>query len=81
MSTEKQELINSIETLPEEFTNKVIEYIEYLKFVAITNNAPEELIIKDKEDLVKKLEEGIKDTENGDVCTLEEVFSDIEKCL
>lgn len=81
MSTEKKELIKSIEVLPEEFTSKIIEYIEFLKFDAIINSAPEELIIKDKEDLIKKLEEGIKDTENGNVCTLEEAISEIEKCL
>ena len=78
MSTKKRELYNIIEGLPEEFTQKIIEYIEYLKFVAITNTAPDDLIIKDKEDLIKKLEEGIQDTENGNVCTLEEAVEEIE---
>ena len=32
MSIEKQKLYNEIETLPEELTNQVINFIEYLKF-------------------------------------------------
>lgn len=45
----------------------------------VVNYAPEELIIKDKEDLKKKLEEGLKDIENGNVCSLEEVFEEVKK--
>ena len=69
MSIEKQKLYNVIDTLSDEFLNKVLEYIEYLKFTDIVKNAPENLIIKDKADLRKKLEEGIKDTDNGKVCS------------
>ncbi len=46
-----------------------------------TLNAPENLIIKDKEDLRKKLEEGIKDTDNGRVCSIHEAFDEIESML
>ena len=31
MSIEKQKLYNEIETLPEELTNQVINFVEYLK--------------------------------------------------
>ena len=31
MSIEKQKLFNEIETLPDELTNQVIDFIEYLK--------------------------------------------------
>lgn len=41
----------------------------------------ENLIIKDKKDLRKKLEEGIKDSENGNVCSLDEAFAEIESAL
>lgn len=54
MTIKQQELCNIIETLPEEFSNKVLDYIEYLKYSSIINNAPDDLIIKDKEDLRKK---------------------------
>lgn len=76
VSIEKQKMI---ETLPEELTNKIIDYIEYLKFEYASNKAPEHLIIKNKEDLVKKLEEGIKEVETGKVCTLEQAFSDLQE--
>lgn len=81
MSVEKQELLKSIETLPEELALQVLDYIEYLKFNSVINKAPQNLIIKDKEDLKKKLEEGLEDIENGNVCSLDEAFLEIEKSL
>lgn len=81
MTIKKQELYNVIERLPEELSIKVLDYIEYLKFSNVTNNAPEELIIKDKEDLKKKLEEGIKDFENGNICSLDEAYSEVQEVL
>ena len=81
MTTKKQELYNMIETLPEEFLNKVIEFIEYLKYTDVVNNESQDFIIKDKKDLRKKLEEGIKDTANGKVCSIDETFFKIEAML
>ena len=81
MTIKKQELYNVIERLPEELSIKVLDYIEYLKFSNVTNNAPEELIIKNKEDLKKKLEEGIKDFENGNVCSLKEAYLEVQEVL
>lgn len=43
--------------------------------------APESLIIKNKSDLREKLEEGIKDTENGRVCSFNDAFIEIEKII
>ena len=65
MSPQKQELQNIIETLPEELSDKVIDYVEYLKFAYVMSeiNAPDELVIKSKEDLIEKLEAGMRDTE------------------
>ena len=68
-------------TLSDEFSGKVLEYIEYLKFTDVVKNTPENLIIKDKEDLRKKLEEGIEDTDNGRVCSISEAFDEIETML
>ena len=81
MTTKKQELYNMIETLPEELLNKVIEFIEYLKYTDVVNNESQDFIIKDKKDLRKKLEEGIKDTDNEKVCSIDEAFSEIETML
>ena len=81
MTIKQQELYNIIETLPEEFSNKVIEFIEYLKYTDVVNNGSQDLTIKDKKDLRKKLEEGIKDTDNGKVCSVDEAFSEIETIL
>ena len=81
MTVKKQELYNIIEELPKELSIKVLDYIEYLKFYIIVNNAPQNIIIKDKQDLRRKLLEGIKDTDNGNVCTINEAFSEVEKIL
>lgn len=81
MTVKKQELCNLIETLPEEFSNKILDYIEYLKYSAIINNAPENLIIKDKEDLKNKILEGIEDSENGKVCNIDEAFKEVDEIL
>lgn len=81
MTNQKQRLYNVIEELPEELSNKVIDYVEYLKFSYIISNAPKELIINDKEDLKKKLEEGIQDTESGKVCSIEEAFLEVKEII
>lgn len=81
MTVKKQELCNIIEELPEELSNKVLDYIEYLKYSTIINNAPQKLVIKNKEDLRKKLLEGIQDTDSGKVCTIDEAFEEVDAIL
>ena len=81
MTVKNQELYNIIEKLPEELSIKVLDYIEYLKFSNATNNAPKNLIVKDKKDLKEKLEKGLKDFESGNVCTLEQAYLEVQKVL
>ena len=78
MSIEKQRILNEIETLPEELTKQVIDFIEYLKFSQISMEAPDSVIIKSKEDLKEKLQKGIDDIENGKFYTLNEVFEELD---
>ena len=40
MTVRKQELYNVVEALPEELSNKVLEYIEYLKYTDVINTRP-----------------------------------------
>lgn len=81
MTNQKQELIESIESLPEELTSKVIDYMQYIKFTYIINKAPDNLIIKDKKDLIEKLGKGIEDVNSGKVCSIEEVYKEVEDSL
>ena len=81
MTAKNKELYNIIETLPEELSNKVLEYIEYLKYSEIMNTAPESVIIKDKKDLIKKIKNGMSDIRNGKVCSIEDAFSEIENAI
>ncbi len=78
MSIEKQKLYNEIETLPEELTNQVINFIEYLKISYIDTEAPDSITIKSKKDLKEKLQKGLDDIKENKVYSLDEVFSKID---
>ena len=80
MTTKQKELYDVIESLPEELSTKVIDYIEYLKFSYMTK-APEDLIIKDDKDLLKKLKKGMEDTANGKVCSVKEAYEEVKEIL
>lgn len=79
MSIEKQKLYYEIETLPEELTNQVINFIEYLKLSYIDMEVPDNIIIKSKKDLKEKLQKGLDDIKSNKVYSLEEAFSKIDK--
>ena len=81
MTMKQQELYNVIESLPEELSIKVIDYIEYLKFTYSLAKAPSNLIVKNDKELLTKLQEGMKDTEEGKVCSIEEDFAEVNKIL
>ncbi len=81
MTVKQQELYNVIESLPEELSNKVVDYIEYLKFTYVVNKAPENLIIKDDKDLLNKLQKGMKDSNEGKICSVEEAFEEVQEIL
>ena len=78
MSIEKQKLYNEIETLPEELTNQVINFVEYLKLSYIDKEAPDSITIKSKKDLKEKLQKGLEDIKEDKVYSLDDVFSKIE---
>ncbi len=78
MSIEKQKILSEIETLPEELSKQVIDFIEYLKFSQISNEAPDSVTIKSKKDLKEKIQKGIDDIEAGRVYTVEEVFEKLD---
>ena len=78
MSIEKQRLYNEIETLPEELTNQVINFIEYLKLSYIDKEAPDSVTIKSKKDLKEKLQKGLDDIKENKVYSLEEVLAKID---
>ena len=79
MSSEKQRLYDEIYPLPNSLTNKVIDYIEYLKFSYVEDTAPEELEIKSKQDLKEKLQAGLDDIKEGKVYSLDEMIERIER--
>ena len=78
MSMEKQKLYNEIQTLPEELTSQVINFVEYLKLSYIDKEAPDSITIKSKKDLKEKLQKGLDDIEANRVFSLEEAFTKID---
>ncbi len=78
MSIEKQKLYNEIDTLPEELTNQVIDFIKYLKLSHINKEAPDSVIIKSKKDLKEKLQKGLNDIKSNKVYSLDETFTKID---
>ena len=78
MSIEKQKLYNEIETLPEELTNQVINFVEYLKLSYIDKEAPDSITIKSKKDLKEKLQKGLEDIKENKVYSLDEVLEKID---
>ena len=79
MSTEKQQLINAIKTLPDNLASQAYNYIEYLKLSYVDEEAPESVTIKSKQDLQEKLQEGLDDIKANRVYSLEEFFDEIDK--
>lgn len=78
MSTEKQKLLNEIQTLPEELTNQVINFVEYLKLSYLDTEAPDSVIIKSKKDLKEKLQKGLDDIKTNKIYSLDETFAIID---
>lgn len=80
MSEEKKQLIATINEMPEEWTIKILAYIKKLKDED-DKDMPERLVIKDKEDLERKLDDGIKDIESGKVYSFDEVYNESKAIL
>lgn len=78
MSMEKQKLYKEIDTLPEELTNQVINFIEYLKLSYIDSESPARIEIKSKKDLKEKLQKGLDDIKLNKTYSLDEVFHKID---
>jgi len=78
MSEKQLELYNTISKLPDSLYEKVMDYIQYLEFSLEDIGAPENLIIKSKEDLIEKLAEGIKDSDKGNLVDFDEVFDELD---
>ena len=78
MSTEKQRLYDEIDTLPEELTSQVIDFIEYLKLLHVDKETPDSVVIKSKKDLKEKLQKGLNDIQENKVYSLEEVFTKMD---
>lgn len=78
MSEKQLELYNTISKLPDSLYEKVIDYIKYLEFSIEDIGAPEDLKIKDRDDLITKLKESTKDTDKEEWVDFDSVFEEVD---
>ena len=81
-----QEIVNN---MPDEAVNKILDYALYVKYSLdidvdididkIKDSEDSSFIVRNKEEMYKKLELARKDEEEGNVYTLEEVFDELAK--
>lgn len=81
MTATKQELYNTIDLIPDSVAKELLNYADYLTSKYIEKTMPESLIIKDNEDLKKKLNERIEKIESGKakMLTVDEAFEQIDR--
>ena len=80
MTTTKKELYDTIDLIPDSVAKELLNYADYLTLKYIEKTMPEELMIKDKEDLKRKLSERIEKIESGEakMLTIDEAFEEID---
>lgn len=80
MTATKQKLYNTIKLIPDSVAKELLNYADYLTSKYIEKTMPKELIIKNREDLKKKLSERIGKIESGKakMCTIDEAFDEID---
>ena len=81
MSEKQLELYNTISKLPDSLYEKVIDYIKYLEFSIEDVGAPENLKIKNKDDLIAKIKEGIEGTAEDRLIDFDTVFEEVDSIL
>ena len=81
MTAKQKELCDIVETLSDDISCKVIDYIEFLQYTSIMKEIPETLLINNKEDLRRMIKEGIKASEENEVYSADDVFNEIESKL
>ena len=80
MTATKKELYDTIDLIPDSVAKELLNYADYLTLKYIEKTMPEKLMIKDKEDLKRKLSERIEKIESGEakMLTIDEAFEEID---
>lgn len=81
MTATKQELYNTIDLILDSIAKELLSYADYLTSKYIEETTTDKLIIKDNEDLKKKLSERIEKIESGKakMLTIDETLNIILK--
>lgn len=81
MTAIKKELYETIDLFPDAIAIELLNYAEYLASKYFENNMSDRVVIKDNEDLKRKLKERIKNIDDGKVkiLTVDETFEEIDK--
>lgn len=81
MTTIKKELYETIDLFPDSIAEELLNYAEFLASKYFEKTMPERIVIKDNEDLKKKLQERVEKIESGKerMLTVDEAFEEIDK--
>ncbi len=81
MTTIKKELYETIDLFPDEIANELLNYAEFLASRYFEKEMPDRVVIKDSEDLRKKIQERIKRGESGKekMLSIDEAFKELDK--
>ena len=75
MSEQQQLLLKETTNMSESELKEVVLFAQYIKFRKKNIDIPERLLDKDEKDLEEKLEMSLKESEDGNVYSFEEVFN------
>lgn len=83
MTTIKKELYETIDLFPDEIANELLNYADFLASRYFEKEMPDRVVIKDSEDLKKKIQERIERIESGKgkMLSIDETFEEIDKVL
>lgn len=81
MTAIKKELYETIALFPDEIANELLNYADFLASRYFEKEMPDKIIIKDSEDLKKKLQERIQRIESrkGKMLSIDEAFEELDK--
>ena len=81
MSEQQKLLIDETTDMTELELKEVVLFAKYIKFRKNNIEIPARLVDKDEKDLEEKLEKSIKDIEDGNLYTFEEVYDKAKEIL
>ncbi len=80
MTTIKKELYETIDLFPDSIAKELLNYADFLASKYFKETMPKRVVIKDNDDLKKRLQERVEKIESGKekMLTVDEAFKEID---